>query len=179
MLLTTSMRPQYALRATRLLRRYYSSNASSVPAVAENHLWGSETFDSRVEELKAHYNGKDVTQGTKPAMYPRMPQQKRHQEILEFRTYWQEKEQQGSWDQVDNSFTVQGRVNSVRRHGKKLAFLNISQGGSSLNQVQVMCSLGSIESNEATKEKWNRFIDTVKPGDVYCKSHFVHSHEQY
>jgi lysyl-tRNA synthetase class II len=169
MLLTTSMRPQYALRATRLLRRYYSSNAPSVPAVAETHLWGSETFDSRVEELKAHYNGKDFAKDTKPAMYPRMPRQKRHQEMSEFRTYWQEKAREDSWDQASNSFIIQGRVNSVRRHGKKLVFLNISQGGSSLNHVQVMCSLGSMESNEATKEQWNRFIDTVKPGDVYCK----------
>lgn len=186
------MRLQYALRASRLLRRYYSSQVTPAPTVTvENHIWGSETFQDRVNELSAHYApGHKELEGPRPAMYPRMPEKKQNRDMAAFRSAWQKKEEQGTWELASEQWTINGRywneithcfrvrlrtdvmvlgkVTSVRRHGKKLAFLNISQGSSETNNLQVMCSLGSLDASVVSKEDWNRFVDTVKAGDMYC-----------
>jgi lysyl-tRNA synthetase class 2 len=68
-----------------------------------------------------------------------------------------------------SELTEIGRVQSVRRHGKKLVFLNISQKAPSSTHVQIMCNLAALNSNEAVHTQWTKFFDTVKVGDAYCK----------
>jgi hypothetical protein len=103
------MRPQYALRASRVLRRYYSSNVSSTAPATENHIWGSETFESRVEELNTHYNKQDVSKIGNTSLYPRMPSQRQHQEMIDFRNAWSKKESEQTWEQTGDSFTINGK----------------------------------------------------------------------
>lgn len=63
------MRPRYALRAARLLRRYYSSNVSSTSQ--QGLLWSAESFPQRVTELNERYkHGQSGEADT--VLYPRV-----------------------------------------------------------------------------------------------------------
>ncbi|KAL1647731.1 mitochondrial lysine-tRNA synthetase [Diplodia intermedia] len=66
---------------------------------------------------------------------------------------------------TDVTVTVFGRVTSRRSSGSKLVFLDIHDGGYT---IQGLCNLGVLEKHGVAKEDFKRFSKLARKGDIFA-----------
>lgn len=61
---------------------------------------------------------------------------------------------------------LSGRIQAFRIAGSKLVFIDIAQEGHS---VQGVCDFGRIQKNNPDPEGFNKFVRSMRKGDVFSK----------
>ncbi|KAK4543876.1 hypothetical protein LTR36_004650 [Oleoguttula mirabilis] len=75
---------------------------------------------------------------------------------------------------LDAPCTVAGRVQSVRTAGSKLVFIDVSDGRSPGDSIQIVCQLGKLASAGVTTEQFKACTRTVRKGDWYAVTGWPH-----
>jgi lysyl-tRNA synthetase class II len=156
--------------SARIIRRYSSTQS----AHAQELLWASDGFKTRLSHLRS--TG-DAPNAFPTSCYPRIKRREAATSVTEF----VEKHASLGTDQIGKlksetvtlngmgalhsswilSSTSVGRIKAVRRHGSKLAFLDLEQEEQT---VQIFCQFRNVDK----PDEWQSFFQTVHEGDHYC-----------